>query len=103
MNECGWDDSVLLLCQSTALLLGMAGRIGFHGMVGDKFVNRYYYQCGHGGYFDHQQRVMRENWIPLLTSDGPAPAQDERPPLSTFGGIKLFCLSNMHLMKVVGA
>ena len=33
VNECGWDDSVLLLCQFAALMLGMAGRVGFQGMV----------------------------------------------------------------------
>jgi hypothetical protein len=101
VNECGWDDSVLILCQSTALLLGMAGRIGFHGMVGDQFVNRYY-RWGHTGYFDEHQRFMRESWVPLLTGDGPVPPHDDRPPLTTWGGIKLFLLSNMQVIKVAG-
>ena len=103
VNECGWDDSVLLLCQCTALLMGMAGRIGFHGMVGDRFVNRYYFPCGHGGYFDRDHRLMREAWVPLLTSDGPVPPHDDRPPLTTLGGAKLFLLANMHFMKVAAA
>jgi tetratricopeptide (TPR) repeat protein len=102
VNECGWDDSVLVLCQSTALLMGMAGRIGFHGMVGDRFTNRYY-RWGHGGYFDGHQRFMREEWIPLLTRDIPVPAHDERPALTAFGGLKLFLLNNMHIIKVAGA
>jgi hypothetical protein len=102
VNECGWDDSVLVLCQSAALLMGMAGRIGFHGMVGDRFVNRYY-RWGHGGYFDPHQQFMRDQWVPLLTGDSPLPQHDERPPLTTVGGIKLFLLSNMHVIKVAAA
>ena len=102
INECGWDDSVLVLCQSVALLMGMAGRIGFHGMVSDQFVNRYY-RFGHGGYFDEPRRLMRESWVPLLTRDSPVPQHDERPPLTTMGGIKLFLLSNMQFIKVAVA
>ena len=102
INECGWNDSVLVLCQSTALLMGMAGRIGFHGMVGETFTNRYYLG-GHGLYFDREQRFMREAWIPLLTGVGPVPTHDERPRLTAVGGIKLFLLSNMHVIKVAGA
>jgi tetratricopeptide (TPR) repeat protein len=102
INECGWDDMVLLLCQSTALLMGMAGRIGFHGMVGDRFINRYY-RWGHGGYFDAQHRFMREEWVPLLTRDGPVTPHDERPRLTAVGGVRLFLLSNMHFIKVAAA
>jgi tetratricopeptide (TPR) repeat protein len=102
VNECGWEDSVLVLCQSTALLMGMAGRIGFRGMVGDRFVNRYY-MWGHGGYFNEQKQFMREEWVPLLTRDGPVPTHDERPPLTAVGGVKLFLLSNMHVIKVAAA
>jgi tetratricopeptide (TPR) repeat protein len=102
VNECGWDDWVLVLCQSTALLMGMAGRIGFHGMIGDRFVNRYY-RWGHGGYFDSQRPFMRDEWVPLLTGSGPVPRHDERPPLTALGGVRLFVLSNMHFIKVVGA
>ena len=102
VNECGWDDSVLVLCQGTALLLGMAGRIGFHGMVGNSFINRYYLG-GHGVYFDGEQRFMREKWLPILTGDGPVPGHDERPRLTAFGGARLFLLNNMHVIKVAGA
>jgi tetratricopeptide (TPR) repeat protein len=102
VNECGWDDSVLVLCQSIALLMGMAGRIGFHGMMSDRFVNRYY-RFGHGGYFDQQRQFMRERWVPLLTSDAAVPSHDERPPLTTLGGVKLFLLSNMQFIKVAVA
>ena len=102
INECGWNDSVLVLCQSTALLMGMAGRIGFHGMVGESFTNRYYLG-GHGLYFDREQRFMRDAWLPLLVGTGPVLAHDERPRLTAVGGMKLFVLSNMHVIKVAGA
>jgi hypothetical protein len=102
VNECGWNDSVLVLCQSTALLMGMAGRIGFHGMVGNRFKNRYYLG-GHGLYFDRDQQFMRARWLPLLTTDDDVPDHDERPPLTTASGMKLFLLNNMHIIKVAGA
>ena len=78
VNECGWDDSVLVLCQCTALLMGMAGRIGFHGMVSDQFINRYY-RFGHGGYFDQRRQLMREQWVPLLTDRRPRDAPRRTP------------------------
>jgi tetratricopeptide (TPR) repeat protein len=102
VNECGWDDSVLVLCQSTALLMGMAGRIGFHGMVSDRFINRYY-RFGHGGYFDPHRRLMREQWVPLLTTDAVVSHHDERPPLTALGGVRLFLISNMQFIKVAVA
>lgn len=101
VNECGWDDNVLLLCQATALMLGMAGRVGFQAMVGEDFANRYY-RGGHGLYFDRDKRFMRERWIPLLTTDSPIEAVNERPPLTPLGGGKLFLLNNMHFLKVSG-
>ena len=102
VNECGWDDTVLVLCQSTALLMGMAGRIGFHGMISEHFINRYY-RFGHGGYFDPRRQLMREQWVPLLTTDDPVTYHDERPPLTALGGAKLFLLSNMQFIKMAGA
>src|SRR3954454_18104313 len=102
VNECGWEDTVLLLCQSTALMMGMAGRVGFQGMVGGHFVNRYY-RFGHGGYFDRDHRLMRENWVPLLTTDAPIPPIDHRPRLTHLGGAKLFLMNNLQFIKVAMA
>lgn len=102
INECGWDDTVLVLCQATALLMGMAGRIGFQGMISDRFVNRYY-RFGHGGYFDREKHFMRQNWVPLLTTEAPIPPHDERPRLTAVGGAKLFLMNNMQFIKVAGA
>jgi tetratricopeptide (TPR) repeat protein len=102
VNDCGWDDSILLLCQFTALMMGMAGRVGFQGMVGEHFTNRYF-RFGHGGYFDREQRFMREKWLPLLTSNVPATPFDERPPLTAWGGLKLFMMNNLQFLKVAAA
>lgn len=99
VNECGWDDTVLVLCQSAALMMGMAGRVGFQGMVGGQFLNRYY-RFGHGGYFDREHRLMRENWLPILTTDAPIPAIDHRPRLTHLGGARLFLLNNLQFIKV---
>lgn len=102
VNECGWDDHVLLICQSTALMMGMAGRVGFQGMVGKSFANRYY-RFGHGGYFDREHRLMRENWLPLLTRDEPIPPIDHRPRLTPIEGAKLFLMNNLQFIKVAAA
>jgi tetratricopeptide (TPR) repeat protein len=105
VNECGWDDSILLLCQFTALMMGMAGRVGFQGMVGQRFTNRYY-QFGHGGYFDpeHEHRFMREHWLPLLTSDASVLPIDLRPrPFTAWDNSKLFLMNNLQFIKVAAA
>ena len=102
VNECGYDDSILLLCQFAALMMGMAGRIGFRGLLGENFVNRYY-RFDHGGYFDAQGRFMRESWIPLLMTDDPIPSHDDRPPLTALEGFKLFLMDNLQFIKMAGA
>jgi tetratricopeptide (TPR) repeat protein len=101
INECGWNDSILLLCQFTALMMGMAGRVGFTGLNSASFVNRYY-RFGHGGYFDAEQRFMSENWVPLLTTEAPVPPHP-RPELTTWGGLKLFLENNLRFIKVACA
>ncbi|WP_435011551.1 hypothetical protein P12x_002866 [Tundrisphaera lichenicola] len=105
VNECGWDDSVLVLCQFAALMLGMAGRIGFQGMVGENFKNRYY-RGGHGLYFGNRpdgSDFVKSQWLPLLTGDDPIVDVDERPELTALGGARLFLLDNMSFIKVAGA
>lgn len=102
VNECGCDDSVLLLCQSVALMMGMAGRVGFHGMVSGQFMNRFH-RGGHGGYFDAAKRFMSENWVPLLTREASIPPIDQRPCLTPLGGAKMFLLNNMQFIKVASA
>ena len=50
INDCGLQDSVLVLSQLCVLLTGMAGRLGFQGGLNERFVNRYF-RGGHGLYF----------------------------------------------------
>src|SRR5262249_396373 len=88
VNQSGGDDNGLLLCQFSALVMGMAGRVGFHGMVSDRFVNRFY-RFGHGGYFDADGQFMTANWVPLLTGATDVPAHDDRPALGAWQGVKL--------------
>lgn len=99
VNECGWDDTVLVLCQSVALMMGMAGRVGFQGMVGGQFLNRYY-RFGHGGYFEREHHIMRDNWVPILTTDAPIPPIDHRPRLTPLGGARLFLMNNLQIIKL---
>ncbi|MFZ1104022.1 MAG: hypothetical protein WAN86_14455, partial [Hyphomicrobiaceae bacterium] len=84
INDCGSRDGVLLLSQFFVFFTGMAGRSGFTGSTGESFRNRHSV-FGHSGYFVDALRkptddYMREHWLPLLASDGPAAAFDLRPP-----------------------
>lgn len=86
VNDCGCEDNVLLLNQVFVLLTGMAGRVGFHGLTGDNFRNRYFV-FGHSGYFESavvsDDTFMKGKWLPLLTTDGRIePYQDPRPTSS---------------------
>jgi hypothetical protein len=86
VNECGTQDNVLLGSQLFVLLTGMAGRIGFSGVLGDSFKNRFY-KFGHSGYFEpsgdegteEERRLafMRKQWVPLLMTDAPIDDHDE--------------------------
>jgi WD40 repeat protein len=80
-NDCGIKDNVLLLNQLLVLFTGMAGRVGFVGMEGEHFRNRYF-NFGHGGYFKQSESgssdFMRESWLPLLASDSSIVPHDER-------------------------
>ncbi len=98
INDCGIGDSVLALNQLTVLFTGMAGRIGFSGMMGDNFLNRWF-QGGHSHYFE-DDTFMRRYWLPVLTSPNPPLPVDERRPLSTVGGAFLFLLKNATPIKM---
>nr|WP_082107474.1 response regulator [Pseudomonas toyotomiensis] len=67
INECG--DRDLPLCVSCAFVLGvgMAGRIGFHGMDDKRLVNRYH-NGGHSLYFEGNE-FMSQNWLPIIFDD----------------------------------
>ena len=84
--------------------MGMAGRIGFHGMVGDKFHQPILPRGATVGYFDRRATVHARKVDSAL--DGRRPGRRLTTSglrLTAFGGIKLFFLSNMHFIKVVGA
>jgi len=106
VNECGIDDSVLVLNQICVLGTGMAGRVGFGGPTGDTFRNRYW-NFGHSGFFerragnDDADAFMREQWVPVLTSEAAIPAVDDRRPLSALGGVWLFVLNNVEPLKLL--
>lgn len=72
INECGYNDNVLLLSKIACIGMGMAGRRGFMGC--DEVVNRFY----HGGhdFFDREPNFMSKYWLPFFGGD--VTAHDER-------------------------
>lgn len=103
INDCGDQDSILVLSQLFALGMGMAGRVGFGGIQSNRFLNRYF-AFGHGGYFDGVGDVfMRQWWLPLLTSDAvpvPHDCREERP-LTPLRGALQFLLNNAEPVKLM--
>jgi pimeloyl-ACP methyl ester carboxylesterase len=88
INDCGSRDGVLLLSQFLVFFTGMAGRSGFSGSTSATFRNRYSI-FGHSGYFVDRAGApsddyLGQHWVPLLTSEHPAPAFDFREPPTTF-------------------
>ena len=75
VNECAYQDKILLLSEAFVPGLGMAGKIGFKSFNNDRFVNRFY-NGGHSSYFEKENFIKRY-WIPLLTEDS----------LSTIGNV----------------
>jgi predicted alpha/beta hydrolase family esterase len=73
VNDCGVNDSVLVLSQLVVLFTGMAGRVGFYGFSGGTVFNRFF-AGGHSHYFQpagsDPDAFMRRNWLKLLTAEG---------------------------------
>lgn len=67
INECG--DRDLPVCGSCAFVLGvgMAGRVGFHGMNDQRLTNRFH-NGGHSLYFKGED-FMSENWLPIVLNE----------------------------------
>lgn len=103
VNDCGIKDAVLVLNQLVVLFTGMAGRVGFNGMTDERFRNRFF-QFGHSGYFVWKGKpyneFMHDNWVPLLTSDAPVPAIDERKQPTGLDGVMMFALNNAEPVKI---
>lgn len=102
VNECGTNDFVLMLNQVCVLFTGVAGILGFKGMIGDNLRNNWY-RFGHSGCFIKDGAAddgfMRERWIPLLVSDHSIPQIDNRPVGSLYG-LWAFTLQNLELIKL---
>lgn len=104
LNECGIDDSILLLNQLTVLFTGIAGREGFSCMTGDAFRNRFF-EFGHSGYFQtggkSDDTFMREKWLSLLTTEEQTPIFADPRPASTIRGFMTFLFNNAEPIKLL--
>ena len=90
LNECGLRDWILVLNQLVALGTGMAGRLGFIGLLDDNFVNNYF-AFGHSGFFVENGRpsdsFMRDRWIPLITTGALPRSVDQRVRGGAIAGV----------------
>jgi len=103
INECGINDSILVLNQVAVLFTGMAGRLGFQGMTGRRLFNRYY-KGGHSLYFEQNgapvDSFMRERWLSILLTANNVEPFDERATPSALEGIKTTLLQNFEVIKI---
>lgn len=72
VNDCGYNDNILLLSKLTCKGLGMAGRRGFMGC--NNVTNRFF-KGGHA-FFDRESEFMVTYWLPIFSSN--AEYHDER-------------------------
>lgn len=91
INDCGLNDSVLILSQAGVLFTGMAGRVGFYGFTGADLVNRFF-PGGHSHYFippgDDPDAFMKRYWVPVLAGGEAALPGLEIPVAGTLQGIQ---------------
>ena len=91
VNDCGVNDSVLVLSQLVVLFTGMAGRVGFYGFSGGNVFNRFF-AGGHSHYFQptgsDPDAFMRQNWLKLLTTQENVDWVEERPVPTALDGVK---------------
>lgn len=105
VNDCGSIDSVLLLSQFLVMFTGMAGRVGFVGMNGPEFQNRYSH-FGHGGYFvskngTESDKYMQKHWLPLLLGESEIEVFDDRVAPGALGGVGIWFANNMEPVKIL--
>lgn len=90
INDCGTRDNILLLSQLFVLFTGMAGRLGFRGMTGKRFINRYF-QGGHSHYFESangpSDAFMEKHWLPTLAFNSDPIPHDERSGAGPLQGV----------------
>lgn len=103
LNECGVNDGILVLNQLVALGTGMAGRLGFVGLLDDDFVNNYF-KFGHSGYFVKNgvayDDFMRKRWVLLLNARVLPPRIDERATGGLLAGVMTWLLQNSEPIKL---
>lgn len=103
INDCGTKDSILILNQIFVLFTGMAGRLGFHGLTGENFVNRYF-AGGHSLYFETAEKpsdnFMTRYWIPLLVDELPIERIDQRQTPTWIEGVITTALQNLNAIKL---
>ena len=108
VNECGWKDGALIASQLGCIGTGMAGKVGFHGGVSQRFRN-HFHSFGHGGFFQDEagkqsDEFMSARWLPLLTrtqADYPTPVgPDERPAISRTRNLWLAFLNAATVPKL---
>jgi hypothetical protein len=103
INDCGTKDTILLLNQLCVPFMGMAGRVGFAGILDRRQLVNRWFAFGHSGYFedvDQPNSFMERWWVPLLTSDAPPEAHDERKSLTSLGGLGMFLANNCEPIKL---
>lgn len=105
VNECGTRDVILVLNQVFVPLTGMAGWLGFVGLTGPRFRNRFH-AFGHSGYFadeSGQKGFMTRHWVPLLVApnlaDSGVEPIDERTP-TPLTGLYVWALSHLEPIKL---
>lgn len=104
INDCGIDDEILILSQFCVLFTGMAGRLGFTGMTGTRFSNRYF-SGGHSHYFGrdgkYADEFMERYWVPLIAGGGGIEQIDERQSLGVMQGVKTTFLQIADPVKLL--
>ena len=101
INDCGTQDTVLLLSQFFVLFTGMAGRVGLSGMTSDMLRNRYS-PFGHSGYFEDSERrpsddYMQTNWLCLLLEEKPIAKLGYPPEGGAWNGAVVWLANNAEL------
>ena len=105
INDCGSKDSVLLASQFLVLFTGMAGRVGFIGMNGPEFSNRYS-NFGHGGYFQDpagqsSDAYMTKYWVPAISGTDDIVPLDERNAPTPWRGFVIWISNNFEPIKLL--
>jgi hypothetical protein len=105
INDCGARDSILLASQFFVLFTGMAGRVGFVGMNGPEFANRYSI-FGHSGYFQDAKgkpsdAYMLKHWVPLIEGERAIDQFDERGAPTPWRGLVIWLTNNFEPIKLM--